>query len=503
MSQVPLLQMEHIRKVFPGVVALDDVSLTIREGTVHALMGENGAGKSTLMKILTGIYTKTSGDIKWQGQELNTSSITHVLQSGITMIFQELNPIRTMRVCENIYVGREPYKIKGLMIDWKKIVSDTRTLFEELDITDIDPNEKVGNLTVAKMQMVEIAKAISYQSKLIIMDEPTSAISEKECQHLFRLVNNFKKRGIAFIFITHKMDEVFQISDEITIMRDGSYVGTYDALKITQEELVKLMVGREITDMFPKEDADITDVKLEVANMTVEGVLKDVSFQVRRGEILGFAGLVGAGRTEVMETLFGVRSMSAGKILIDGKEVRMHSPKDALKHKIAFLTEDRRTSGCFLPLTVRDNIMVCNYKNVESGLRKISIAKEKQLCNEQIKKYAVKTPGQAQVIGNLSGGNQQKVLIARWLLTEPEIIILDEPTRGIDVGSKSEIHKMITKLAQQGAAVIMISSELPEVLGMSDRIMVMCEGKITGEVSREDATQEIIMRYASGITDGE
>lgn len=496
-----MLQMEHIRKVFPGVVALDDVSLTIKEGTVHALMGENGAGKSTLMKILTGVYSRTDGSIKWQGNDLDTSSITNVLHSGITMIFQELNPIRTMRVCENIYVGREPYKINKLMIDWKKLVNDTKELFADLDITDIDPNEKVGNLTVAKMQMIEIAKAISYNSKLIIMDEPTSAISEKECQHLFRLVNTLKKKGIAFIFITHKMDEVFQISDEITIMRDGTYVGTYNAKNITHEELVKLMVGREITDMFPKEEAEITDVKLEVSGMTVKGVLDDVNFKVRKGEILGFAGLVGAGRTEVMETLFGVRNMSSGTIKIDGKEVNIKSPQDAMKHKIAFLTEDRRTSGCFLPLSVRDNIMVCNYKEVSSGLKKISITQEKNLCTEQIQKYAVKTPGQNQIIGNLSGGNQQKVLIARWLLTQPEIIILDEPTRGIDVGSKSEIHRMISRLAKQGVAVIMISSELPEVLGMSDRIMVMYEGKITGEVSRTEASQEVIMRYASGITD--
>lgn len=501
MNQAPLLQMEHIRKVFPGVVALDDVSLTIKEGTVHALMGENGAGKSTLMKILTGVYAKTEGTIKWQGKELDTSSITNVLHSGITMIFQELNPIKTMRVCENIYVGREPYKIKKLMIDWKKLVEDTKKLFEELDIRDIDPNAMVGTLTVAKMQMVEIAKAISYNAKLIIMDEPTSSISEKECQHLFRLVNMLKKKGIAFIFITHKMDEVFQISDEITIMRDGTYVGTYDADKITHEELVKLMVGREITEMFPKEEAEIGDVKLEVNQMSVKGVLENINFKVRKGEILGFAGLVGAGRTEVMETLFGVRSMDSGTIQIDGKNVNIRSPKDAMQNKIAFLTEDRRSSGCFLPLSVADNIMVCSYPQISNKIRKISISREKKVCKEQITKYAIKTPSSAQLVGNLSGGNQQKVLISRWLLTNPDIIILDEPTRGIDVGSKSEIHRMISRLAKQGVAVIMISSELPEVLGMSDRIMVMYEGKITGEVSREEASQEVIMKYASGIID--
>ncbi|MCH1981062.1 sugar ABC transporter ATP-binding protein [Ruminococcus sp. OA3] len=501
MSDTPLLQMEHIRKVFPGVVALDDVSLTIKEGTVHALMGENGAGKSTLMKILTGVYTRTEGSIRWQGQDLDTSSITNVLHSGITMIFQELNPIKTMKVCENIFVGREPYRIKGLMVDHRKIAEDTRALFEELEMTDIDPNAMVGTLSTAKMQMIEIAKAISYHSKLIIMDEPTSSITEKECQHLFRLVNNLKKKGIAFIFITHKMDEVFQISDEITVMRDGTYVGTYDVKDISQEELVKLMVGREITNMFPKEEAEIGEVKLEVTGMNVKDLLHDINFRVHKGEILGFAGLMGAGRTEVMETLFGIRKMDTGTVKIDGQKVHIDNPKQALKHKIAFLTEDRRGTGCFLPLSVGDNIMVCNYDRAISGFGKISISKEKKLCREQIEKYAVKTPGASQIIGNLSGGNQQKVLIARWLMMEPDIIILDEPTRGIDVGSKSEIHRMISSLAKQGVAVILISSELPEVIGMSDRIMVMYEGRITGEVARSEATQENIMRYASGITE--
>jgi len=499
MSDTPLLQIEHIRKVFPGVVALDDVSLTIKAGTVHALMGENGAGKSTLMKILSGIYTKTEGSIKWQGAELDTRSVTNVLHAGITMIFQELNPISTMKVCENIFVGREPYKIKGIMIDHKKIIEDTRLLFKELEITDINPNALVGSLSTAKMQMIEIAKAISYNSKLIIMDEPTSSITDKECQHLFKIVKKLKKKGIAFIFITHKIDEVFQISDEITIMRDGNYIGTYGTKDISQAELVRLMVGREITNLFPKEEAVIGNVKLEVSGLSVEGLLHDISFKVHKGEILGFAGLIGAGRTEVMETLFGIRKMDSGVVKVDGEAVNIKSPKEAMKYKIAFLTEDRRGSGCFLPLSVGDNIMVCNYDQVINSFKKINTVKEKKLCEEQIEKYAVKTQNTTQIIGNLSGGNQQKVLISRWLMTEPDIIILDEPTRGIDVGSKSEIHKMISRLVGRGVAVIMISSELPEVIGMSDRIIVMYEGRITGEVMRSEATQEKIMRYASGI----
>lgn len=501
MSNTPLLQMEHIRKVFPGVLALNDVSLTVHAGTVHALMGENGAGKSTLMKILTGVYTKTEGTIRWQGKELNTSSIQDVLNAGITMIFQELNPIRTMKVCENIYVGREPYKIKNLMVDHKKMYEDAKKLFEELEINDIDPGAICGTLSTAKLQMIEIAKAISHNAKLIIMDEPTSSITEKECRHLFKLVNQLKQKGIAFIFISHKMDEIYQISDEITIMRDGCYIGTYPAAELQQDELVRLMVGREITNMFPKEDVEIGDVKLKVTEMNVPGLLKDISFEVHKGEILGFAGLMGAGRTETMETVFGLRKMASGKIEIDGKEVKISQPKDAMKHKIAFLTEDRRGSGCFLPLSVTDNIMVCNYDQAMHAFKKISISKEKKLVLEGIKKHAVKTPSPAQIIGNLSGGNQQKVLIARWLMSNPDIIILDEPTRGIDVGSKAEIHRMISRLAKQGVAVIMISSELPEVMGMSDRIMVMYEGKITGEINRPDFSQEAIMRYASGITD--
>ena len=501
MNQIPLLQMQHIRKVFPGVVALDDVSLTVKAGTVHALMGENGAGKSTLMKILTGVYTKTEGSILWQGKELDTSSITNVLHSGITMIFQELNPIRTMRVCENIFVGREPYKIPGIMIDHKKLAEDTRQLFEELDIEGIDPREPMEHLSNAKMQMVEIAKAISYNAKLIIMDEPTSSITEKECQHLFQMVNRLKAQGIAFIFITHKMDEVFQISDEITVMRDGTYVGTYDASKIDGGELVRLMVGREITNLYPKEEAQIGEVKLEVKNLNVKGLLKNISFQVHKGEILGFAGLMGAGRTEIMETLFGLRKAESGTVLIDGQEVHIRSPKDAIAHKIAFLTEDRRVSGCFLPLSVTDNLMVCNYDHVETAYKKINTSREKKLCQEQIEKYNIKTPSAGQLVGNLSGGNQQKVLIARWLMADPEIIILDEPPRGIDVGSKYEIYKMITDLAKRGVAVLMISSELPEVLGMADRVVVMYEGAVTGQVDRNEMTQEQIMRYASGIVD--
>ncbi|WP_283674253.1 sugar ABC transporter ATP-binding protein [Butyricicoccus sp. Marseille-Q5471] len=494
-----LLRMEHISKVFPGVVALDDVELTIHPGTTLALMGENGAGKSTLMKILVGLYQRTSGSIVFDGKELDTSSITKVIQQGISMIYQELNPISNMTVAENIYIGREPYRIKGIMLDRKKIVQDTKALFGQLGIEGIDPRAEVGTLSVAKMQMIEIAKAVSYHSKLIIMDEPTSAITEKECQQLFRIVRQLKAEGVAFIFITHKMDEVFQISDEIAILRDGRYIGTWDADNLTQDELVKNMVGREITDMFPKEPAEIGDVKLRVSNLSVKGLLHDINFEVRRGEILGFAGLMGAGRTEVMETLFGIRKADTGEIQIDGKTVKIHTPEQAISHKIAFLTEDRRGNGCFLNLSVQDNIMVVNWDMMKNTMKQIDYGKVKQTCDEQIEKFNVKTPGAQQIIGNLSGGNQQKALIARWLYSDPEIIIVDEPTRGIDVGSKSEIHRMLSRLAGQGRAIIMISSEMPEVLGMSDRVVVMHEGTITGILNREDATQDVVMRYAAGL----
>ncbi len=490
-----VLEVENISKSFPGVQALSDVTMKVRKGSVHALMGENGAGKSTLMKIVVGMYKADTGTIKIDGKLVDFNNIGTSLKNGVSMIFQELNPIPHMTVAENIYLNREPHK--GMFVDFKKMITDTQVLFKSLGISNIAPTDMMYKLTVAKKQMVEIAKAISYNSKLIIMDEPTSAITDKEVDHLFEMVRKLKKENnVAFVFITHKMDEVFQITDEITVFRDGRYVGTDFAANSSRDKLIAWMVGREITQMFPKEEAEIGDVILSCRGLTRNGLFKDISFDLRKGEILGFAGLMGAGRTEVMEALFGYTKLDAGEVLIHGKKANITMPRDALKHRMALLTEDRKQTGCFLPLSVRDNMTVASMDDYS----KLGFLKKKAMekaCLAQKDKLAVKTPSLSQLIRNLSGGNQQKVLIARWLLTDPEILIVDEPTRGIDVGAKSEIHKLLSLMAKEGRAVIMISSELPEVMGMSDRIMVMHEGRITGEVKRSEATQTLIMQYAT------
>jgi inositol transport system ATP-binding protein len=497
MAEEYLLEMDHIRKVFPGVVALDDVSFKVRPGTVHSLMGENGAGKSTLMKVLLGIYQPDDGAIRFDGEEHLQMNIQSSLSHGISMIHQELTPILHMTVAENIFLGREPLHNATLgWVNHKELNDMTQELFDSLDIR-IDPTRKMVELSIASMQMVEIATAISYDSKLIIMDEPTSAITEKEVAHLFRLINNLREKGVAIIYITHKMDEVFQISDEVTVLRDGKYVGTKPAPEITKHELISMMVGRELTNFFPKEDAEITDVKLEVKNISLEGKFHDVSFTVRKGEILGIAGLMGSGRTEVIESIFGVYPPDSGEIFVDGKPVSISQPMDAIRAGMGLLTEDRKLSGLFLPLSVRDNMVASNIDKYvkRTGLDFRLMTED---CEHQRQALAVRTPSLDQLILNLSGGNQQKVLIARWMLTEPDILILDEPTRGIDVGAKSEIHKLMSKLAQNGKAIIMVSSEMPEILGMSDRIVVMHEGEKTGELTRAEATQEKILELASG-----
>ena len=495
MSQDAILVMENISKSFPGVKALSDVQLTVRKGTVHALMGENGAGKSTLMKVLIGMYSPDSGSITFKGKPVQIDSTETALKLGISMIHQELSPVPYMSVAENIYLGREPLGRWG-MIDKRKLIADTRALLDRLEI-NIDPNTIMKNLSVANTQMVEIAKAISYDASLIIMDEPTSAITEREVAHLFRMIRSLKAKGVAIIYITHKMDEVFQIADDITVFRDGKHIATVPAAQTNRHSLIAMMVGRELTSIFPKSEAEIGEVVLSVRNLTRKGIIHGVSFDLRRGEILGLAGLMGAGRTEVIEGIFGIKKIDAGEIMIKGKPVQINSPADAIKHGLALLTEDRKLTGIMGVLPVRDNMMIASLGSYAArgflNRRRID-----ETCNREKGRLEIKTPSMDQTIRLLSGGNQQKVLVSRWLLTLPDILILDEPTRGIDVGAKAEIHRLMCKLAQDGKAIIMISSELPEILGMSDRVLVMHEGKVGGEFAREDATQESIMRAATG-----
>ncbi|MDP9632037.1 UNVERIFIED_ORG: inositol transport system ATP-binding protein [Ensifer adhaerens] len=490
-----LLNVEGIRKEFPGVVALDDVSFRLRRGTVHALMGENGAGKSTLMKILAGIYTPDKGEVRLKGADIRLKSPLDALENGIAMIHQELNLMPFMTVAENIWIRREPKNRFGF-VDHGEMRRITARLFDRLKIK-LDPEIEVRHLSVANRQMVEIAKAVSYESDVLIMDEPTSALTEREVAHLFEIIRDLRSQGIGIVYITHKMNELFEIADEFSVFRDGKYIGTHSSSEVTRDDIIRMMVGREITQMFPKEEVPIGDVMLSVNNLTLDGVFHDVSFDVRAGEILGIAGLVGSGRSNVAETLFGVTPASSGTIAIDGKTVSIDSPNNAIRNRMAFLTEDRKDTGCLLILDVLENMQIAV---LQDRFVKAGFVSEKDItaaCEEMSRKLRVKTPNLQERIENLSGGNQQKVLIGRWLLTNPRILILDEPTRGIDVGAKAEIHRLVTELARNGVAVIMISSEMPEVLGMSDRIMVMHEGRVTGILDRAEATQIKVMELAA------
>jgi inositol transport system ATP-binding protein len=490
-----LLQVEGVRKEFPGVVALDDVAFRLKPGTVHALMGENGAGKSTLMKIIAGIYRPDSGSFHLRGKDIQLASPLDALENGIAMIHQELNLMPFMTVAENIWIRREPKTVIGF-VDHAELHRKTASLFEKLNI-NIDPEIEVRDLSVANRQMVEIAKAVSYESDVLIMDEPTSALTEKEVAHLFEIIRGLKAQGKGIVYITHKMNELFEIADEVSVFRDGRYIGTHPAANVTRDDIIRMMVGREITQMFPKEVVPIGEVHLSVRNLSLKGVFHDVSFDVRAGEILGVAGLVGSGRSNVAETIFGVTPATTGEIWIKGQKVAIDRPGTAMKNGMAFLTEDRKETGCFLILDVLENmqIAILNQGFVKAGF--VAEAEVTRKCDQMKDALRVKTPDMHERVENLSGGNQQKVLIGRWLMTHPRILILDEPTRGIDVGAKAEIHKLITRLAGEGVAVIMISSEMPEILGMSDRIMVMHEGRVTGFLDRAEATQVKIMELAA------
>jgi methyl-galactoside transport system ATP-binding protein len=498
------LQIKDISKAFPGVIALDKVSINVRPGSVHALMGENGAGKSTLMKCIFGIYDPDSGEILLEDKPVRFENPRQALDAGISMIHQELLPIPLRNVMENLWLGRYPlYSIGPLkFVDHKKMYRDSAALFKKLNM-DIDPNVWVRELSASKMQSVEIARAVSNKAKVIIMDEPTSSLTEHEVSQLFEIIRQLRGDGVAIIYISHKMEEILAISDDVSIMRDGRLVGTYPAKELTTDQIIKYMVGRDLSHRFPPKDNVPGETIMEVKNLTSANPrsFRDVSFTLGRGEILGIGGLVGAQRTELVESVFGLRPLESGRIFINGREAVMKTPEQAKAKKLALVTEERRASGIIPMRSVKDNMLLANIQRYVGPLGLISEKQGDRDTAEKIKALNVKTPGSKTLIRDLSGGNQQKVLFARWLLTEPDILIMDEPTRGIDVGAKYEIYSIIINLAKQGKGIIMISSEMPELLGISDRIMVMCEGKVTGFLDGKSATQEEIMRLAAKFID--
>ena len=492
-----LLRMEGISKSFPGVKALDNVELSVRAGTVHALMGENGAGKSTLMKCLFGIYSKDSGHIYLEGKEINFKNSREALDNGVAMVHQELNQALKRNVMDNIWLGRYPM-MKGLpFVSEKQMYEDTMRVFNELDV-HVDPKMIMSKMPVSQRQMVEISKAVSLYAKILVLDEPTSSLTETEVEHLFRIINMLRDRGCGIIYISHKMDEILRISDDVTIMRDGKYIATKAAKDLTKEEIIRLMVGREMTNQFPPKPhcAQSEDI-MRVEGLTAEySHLKDVSFSLKKGEVLGVAGLDGSGRTELLENIFGAATKKSGQIYKNGQLIENKDPKDSIKNGFALVTEERRATGILGILNIRENTVISSLKNYLVGI----FLKDKEMAaktDDMIRAMSIKTPSQKTKIQSLSGGNQQKVIFGRWILTSPDILLLDEPTRGIDVGAKYEIYQLIQKLARDGKSVIMVSSEMPELLGVCDRIIVMSGGRLAGEVDADNTTQEEIMTLAA------
>ncbi len=509
MNDRDLLRMENISKAFPGVQALDNVNLDVRVGEILGLIGENGAGKSTLMKILSGVYPMDSGRLYLRGRPIQIQNPHHAQQLGISIIYQEFNLMPNLTVMENVFIGREPTRF--LFVDRRQLQQRTQELLDRLGV-HLSPTAIVRDLSVAEQQMVEIAKALSMEVQVIIMDEPTSALSDAEVQTLFAIMRELRRNGISVIFISHRLEEVLTICDRITVLRDGRNVGTLDAAEASEDALIRMMVGRSLQEFFHKEEGaqagshaeDGGDVVLEVRSITRRGskldpsaiVLDDVSFQLRRGEILGLAGLVGAGRTELARTIFGADARDAGEIYVDGKLADIRSPVDAIRHGIGFVPEDRKEQGLILSMAVRENITLPSLNRItRSGF--VQLAEEERLVREYVNRLQIRTPSLEQRVRNLSGGNQQKVVISKWLLLQPKILIMDEPTRGIDVGAKAEIYGLMHQLAQAGVGIIMISSELPELLAMSDRVVCMCEGRVTAILKREEATPEQVMRYCT------
>ncbi len=493
MTDAPVLEMRHIRKTFPGVVALDDVGFELRRGEVHILIGENGAGKSTLMKILSGAYQKSAGEITLDGANVEIKNPKHAQDLGIGIIYQEFNLIPHLSVGENILLGREPKRLPG-MIDQRAIFQEAGRVLKSLGVT-LDPRRLVKELKVADQQMVEVAKALSLDARILIMDEPTAALTEHEIKELFATIRRLKETGVAIVYISHRMEELFEIGDRVTVLRDGRSVGTYDVRGMSKTELIRLMVNRELTDLFPKERATRGEEILRVEGLSTKGGLKDISFALHKGEVLGIAGLLGAGRTELARAIFGLDKILSGTIYINGAPQRINSPRTAINSGIGFLTEDRKSQGLVLPLSVKENLCLASVDKFSSwGM--MDSSEEQRVSGQYVKDLRIRTPGLDQKVVFLSGGNQQKVVLSKWLCCESEVFIFDEPTRGVDVGAKTEIYQLMNRLTANGVAIIMISSELLEVLGMSDRILVMRAGRITGEFNAAEATQERILQCA-------
>lgn len=497
-ERTPMLKMEGVSKSFPGVKALDNVSLMAYGGEVTALMGENGAGKSTLMKILSGVYKKDEGKIFIEGREIEVKGIKSAEEAGITIIHQELSVLNNLTVSENIFLGNEKHnKFTGRIN--KKLLDERSRMFLEQIGCDINPNRLVGTLNVGEKQMLEIAKALTKNARIIIMDEPTTALTDVETENLFKVIENLRKKGIAIIYISHRMEEIFKICHRVEVLRDGKYAGSANIKDIDNDKLISMMVGRTIEDQFPYRVVEKGDLALEVKDLSCKEGVKNASFTLRKGEILGVAGLMGSGRTELAKTIFGEYKKTSGEIKLNGSHINVGCIDDAISKGICYLSEDRKKEGCILGMPVGENMTLCNLKKYENNFKVINKKEETKDIEYYIKKINIKTPSKDQIIKNLSGGNQQKVILAKWLMLSPEVLIIDEPTRGIDVGAKKEIYELLNELKASGKAIIMISSDLPEVLGISDRIMVMSEGRISGELSREEANQESIMKLAVGI----
>lgn len=496
----PLLQMKNVTKFFPGVKALEDVSLEAYSGEVLALLGENGAGKSTLMNILSGVYYKDSGSIIIEGSEVDIRGIKDAEKHGIAIIHQELSLLPNLSIWKNIFLGNEGFNGITRRINKKDLIQKSKKLLEDIGF-NIDVDTLVQDLNVGEKQLIEIAKALSKKSKIIIMDEPTTALTDVETNNLFKVITKLKSQNMSIVYISHRMDEIFQICDRITVLRDGKYIGEVKTKDITKDDLISMMVGRKLEEQYPYRKSPEGQAILKVENLSFSKKVRNISFAAKGGEILGFSGLMGSGRTEMAKTIFGEYKKSSGKIFVDGFEVNICSPKDSIEKGICYLSEDRKKEGLILGMSVANNMTLSNLKKYENGAKRINKTEESKTVKEYIKKLSIKTPSSEQLIKHLSGGNQQKVILAKWIMLAPKVLIIDEPTRGIDVGAKKEIYEVLNELKAMGKAIIMISSDMSEILGICDRILVMHEGEISGELHREEASQELIMKYAVGIKD--